>query len=459
MAAGKFEEAVPIYRQLVRAVPGNPGLLLNLGMALHLAGHSRQALDPLQSALKLDKTLAPAWLFLGDAYLGADQPARAVAPLKHYLELQRDDPGGHQSLGDALLALNQFRDAAAEFGKVAAADERNAHAWYGLERCSSALAQAAFQKVENTAPESGYWLALVGDERLVRRQLQSAFFFYRHAAAAQPDLPGVHASIAEVYRESGHSDWADMEMAKDSPPDCAARPLACAFIAGRYEEVIRSSQDLDTPEAAYWNSRAWARLARQAFDTLEKLPESAEIHELRASQLVKQRHYSEAVSEWRNALQFAPGDFWLREQLLSAQYQARDYDAALRLADQLLGQAPGSAELNLTRGEILLSQQQVEQAIPPLQAALRADPALVAAHEALGRAQLQVGHAAEAIPHLRAALSLDRDGSLRYELSKAYQAAGQPGPAKQMLAEYQTMQKRDRETKQRLEGELQITAP
>jgi len=32
MAAGKFADAIPVYRELSRAVPDNPGLLLNLGM-------------------------------------------------------------------------------------------------------------------------------------------------------------------------------------------------------------------------------------------------------------------------------------------------------------------------------------------------------------------------------------------------------------------------------------------
>src|SRR5690242_11794396 len=78
MAAGKFAEAVPIYRELSQAVPNNPGLLVNLGMALHLAGHSRQAIAPLETAIKLDQSIAPAWLFLGASLLDVGEPARAL---------------------------------------------------------------------------------------------------------------------------------------------------------------------------------------------------------------------------------------------------------------------------------------------------------------------------------------------------------------------------------------------
>src|SRR5689334_6675120 len=88
MAEEKFEQAASIYRQLVQAVPNNPGLLLNLGMALHLAGHSHQAIAPLQNALRLDAGIAPAWLFLGASYLSADDPDHALNPLKKYVDLQ-----------------------------------------------------------------------------------------------------------------------------------------------------------------------------------------------------------------------------------------------------------------------------------------------------------------------------------------------------------------------------------
>src|SRR5947209_12971557 len=104
MAEQKFEAAASVYRSLAQAVPDNPGLLLNLGMALHLAGHSRQAIAPLTNAIKLDSSILPAWLFLGASYFAATDPKRSLAPLERYIGLQPEDPGAHQTLGDALLS-------------------------------------------------------------------------------------------------------------------------------------------------------------------------------------------------------------------------------------------------------------------------------------------------------------------------------------------------------------------
>ena len=77
MAAGRFEEAIPIYRDLVRALPNNPGPIMNLGLALHMAGHEREAVNQFQAVLKLEPTHLPARLFLGAAYLGLNVPVNA----------------------------------------------------------------------------------------------------------------------------------------------------------------------------------------------------------------------------------------------------------------------------------------------------------------------------------------------------------------------------------------------
>ncbi|MFX9061623.1 tetratricopeptide repeat protein, partial [Acinetobacter baumannii] len=59
MAAGRFSDAVPIYEELVRALPANPGLHLNLGLALHLAGRHRESIPQFEIVLKSDPASIP----------------------------------------------------------------------------------------------------------------------------------------------------------------------------------------------------------------------------------------------------------------------------------------------------------------------------------------------------------------------------------------------------------------
>ena len=87
MAEGYFAQAIPLYRELNQAVPNNPGLLLNLGMAMHMAGKEREAISELEAAVKLDPALAPAWLFLGTARLQLGETAAGVEALNIFLHL------------------------------------------------------------------------------------------------------------------------------------------------------------------------------------------------------------------------------------------------------------------------------------------------------------------------------------------------------------------------------------
>ena len=125
----------------------------------------------------------------------------------------------------------------------------------------------------------------------------------------------------------------------------------------------------------------------------------------------------------------------------------------------LLHEQPASAELSYLTGETLLDLQRAQEAIPLLLRAVDHDPQLIAAHKALARAYLAAGKAREAIPHLKASLADDQDGSLHYQLARAYQATGQPGPAKAMLAEYQKLQQAAAATTETVTRDVEITPP
>src|SRR5947209_7144326 len=53
MSQGRFDEAASIYREMVKALPGNGGLLLNLGLAEEMGGHFDKAIPHFEAVLKV----------------------------------------------------------------------------------------------------------------------------------------------------------------------------------------------------------------------------------------------------------------------------------------------------------------------------------------------------------------------------------------------------------------------
>src|SRR6266699_2516836 len=163
MAAGRFEEAIPVYLELVKDLPDNPGPLMDLGLALHMAGHEREAVTQFQMVLKLKPSDMPAHLFLGAAYLGLKNPARAVEPLRSVVRRQQENFEGRLLLGDAFLSLGRFGPAAEQFEKLSQLDAESPKAWNGLGLSYEGLARNNFEKLEKLAPDSAYWLVLLAE--------------------------------------------------------------------------------------------------------------------------------------------------------------------------------------------------------------------------------------------------------------------------------------------------------
>ena len=460
MAAGRPAEALPIYRELIRALPNNAGLVMNLGLALDMLGDKRAAIRQYQAALKLDPNLFPAWLLLGTAYLDLGQPSLAVAPLEKAVELQPENFDAQATLAEAELALERFGAAASRFQKLSQQDPSSAKVWHGLGACYEGLAQKSFDELAEAAPGSAYWLDLVAESRLETKQTYSAFYFYKQALAKMPALGGVHAALAEIYKETGHPDWAATEEAKEKqlpPPDCGTEKLECEYQTGNLLAVVQETTH--DPKELYWKTRAYNQLALGAYDRLGRLPPSLETHELRARIESKRRQYAEAVKEWREALKFAPGNPYVKRELAIALSESGSLAEARTLFQELLRQDPNSGSLNYFLGDVILSAQKPQEAIPYLQKAVAVDPQFLPTQKSLGLAYLQMGQTEKAISHLKDALPIDEDGSLHYQLGRAYQAHGDRDLAREMFRTYQEMQSKNQEENQGVEKAVAITPP
>jgi tetratricopeptide (TPR) repeat protein len=456
MAAGRYAEAALLYEKLVQSMPANPGLRLNLAMALHFSGEDERAIPYFESVLKQQPNALPALMLLGASYLRTGKPAKAVPVLETAMTIAPDDVQGRAMLADGLLMLERYSAAIPHLRKLAAADPANPRPWYGLGRSYEAVSQQAFDALEKLGPDSPWWLMLAAEARVKLGRLTAAFTLYRAVLDKQPNFRGAHSGLAEVYRKTSHAEWAaaEEEMERKLPPAaCAAPSSECHFVKGRYEQALSLALARKSPEALYWQSRAANELARAAFAQLAKLPPSVESLQVEAELFRNLGRHADAIQAWKSALELAPGDPRLEQELATSVYMSRDYVAAEKLARQLIAKDSKVAELHFILGDSLMNQQQPEQAAVSLRKALALRPDYPAAQAVLGRALMQMGRSAEAIPHLTAALPVDSDGSLHFQLSRAYQDVGQTEKAAAAMRAYQAMQRPD------AEAEIVITGP
>jgi tetratricopeptide (TPR) repeat protein len=146
------------------------------------------------------------------------------------------------------------------------------------------------------------------------------------------------------------------------------------------------------------------------------------------------KRYVEAGESYRAAAKLEPHGGKVARAAARAFWQARMYAEAKDLFSQSETAFGEDAEFLYEYGDTLARLEGAETGLGRLQRAVEKDPRLAAAHGALGRALLDVGKAAEAVPHLEKAVPVD--AALLLPLSRAYKATGRAEDAARTEAEY-----------------------
>ena len=461
MQEERFAEAAELYGRLANSYPGEPSLQANLGMALHLSGQDTDAILPLRSAASAMPSSFPAHFFLGASYSRLGNFAEAVDPLRQAVRLNPEHPFARALLGDALEALGKYSEASDNWKKLRRQDGDNPFPHAGLVRCYEQLASEAITALQESDPESEHMLRLLAYTRLAAKQFPSALYLFREAIAKGPGRRSDHEALTNLYEQAGRTDWAQVEHARAAalpPEDCSrSESPECAFEAGRFDAVVPVPANA-SPAELYWAARAYAALSDDAFDRLRGLPQSSDQLTLIADLLAARSEFSEAADAARAALAIRPQDGALERQMAELLYLARRIEEARPLLEKFHGADKGDPRWAAMLGNLLADAQDFGNAIPLLESALAAPNPPQSARLDLGRSYLAVGKPEQALEHLRAAASLDTDGSVHYQLAQAYQRTGMRDQAREALAKYQALQTRTRQ-ETRAAAALEITAP
>jgi tetratricopeptide (TPR) repeat protein len=438
MAASNFARAIVLYSDLSRSFPKNLDVRRNLGLALHSAGRYEDALGCFEEILSRTPNDRVALLFAGMELSAAHRPTEAISTLTKLLGEDKDNVNALIARGQAYLAIDEFVPATEDLSKATEGDPSSLRAWGGLGRAYIGAFQKTFQWIEVNGASSGEWYALLGRSALVSGDQKRAFWLLHAAEARSPDLPGLHHSIAEVYRHTGHQDWAAVELQRERQNTGAAASLTP--IRRQYVRAIELQQK-----------------SSEVLDRLANHPDTVEYHSLLGAALRLESRDTESASEFRRAVQLSPANLALKIELSTSLWLAKDCKAAIPVLKDVLRNDPSSAEANHIMGECLDAQNQPLEAIPFLRAALRSDPKLLPVEAALGRAYFHLGSYRSATEHLRRAISLG-DPNVLFQLATACRKIGLEKESTKYLEDYKRVSARARDASL-VSATTEITAP
>lgn len=431
LLADRFDEAIGLYQRLAKVLPAEPGVRLNLAMALHSAGRYGESVAQLERVRVSQSGNARFWFLLGVGYLKLEQPRKAVESLDQAEHLDPSYLPGRIELAGALLESGSLGRAEAAFRELSKDEPGLPKAWQGLTVSRLELSREASDGLDRLAPKSSFRYALAALAAAGQGNREQARSLYRKSLAATPPAPWLELESAALSDDTATG---------QEESRSAGHPLALAFFRRQPERVLELSSHVRDPEALYWRSRAWAELARIAVERLACLPPSAEQHELLAVALQRAGRRAEAVAEWREACRLSASDQRLRGELARSLRLNRQYDEASTLLEELGRLDPTHAEWQFELGDCLVSQGHPEEALAHLARAVELRPGLLAAQALLGQVLLQSGDAQAAVAHLERSLSLDRDGSIHFQLANAYRSLGKLELSRQALARQKELQ-------------------
>jgi tetratricopeptide (TPR) repeat protein len=449
-----YEEALSVFEQAARAEPGNAAIENALGLTDTKLNRIEEANRHYDNAIRLDPKSAGAYRNLGLNYLDAKQYDAAEKEFRLALAIEPNSPFSHYYLALVYLSLGRdeqaaaqaepalsllSNDHAAEF-RMAEASLRAGHTEQGL-----ALVNALEKRAALTAAQEFDLATLLNSKRLYAQTVTRL----RRVVEMVPDGWANRYNLADALLEAGQTNEAISlleSLSANSPQNAAVLSLlGLAYeTAGKPERALQFYQKAVAAEPGnhdYYLDYARMLADLNRYDESEKFIESslrqfgddyALTIRLGALQML-QGKLEEARQTFRKAIDANPG-VALGHVALAQTYlrEHHDENAARELADTRAKLAP-DANVEHYYGLALLRLQRYQEAIAPLQRAIRLNPDDAETSYLLGKAEIALNRTEAARADFERAIQLDpQNASAYYQLSRIYAGLGEAAKAREM---------------------------
>jgi tetratricopeptide (TPR) repeat protein len=278
---GRYDEAIIIYKELIKHNPGEDSFVLALAWAYLDKGSTEKAVECFEGllekefkrnvftgfafdelvriyreqgrynrlieicekAVSLQKNDVSLLTTLGDAYFKAERFQSAIETFKKVIAMEPDATAVILRLGNAQVAAGDYEGAEEEFERAARADTAEAHTYYGrlgmafMGANECGRAERAFLKAIEISPANPMYYCDLGDALICLEKLQDAWDAYEKAVSLRPES-GAHFFNRLGNMLARHEDHEQAVSAfKKAVEQDAGNPFYYLHLARSYEAM------------------------------------------------------------------------------------------------------------------------------------------------------------------------------------------------------------------------------
>lgn len=341
---------------------------------------------------------------------------------------------------------------------LAAAQDAHVQALYGEAKAAQARndlpgAVSKYEEILRLAPKLGPAYNNLGALYFRQGEYRKAAEVLQKGLKVDPSMTSALALLGiSLYQASEYEQArARLEAAvRANPNDDNARLFLVKDLAqlGDAEAGAAELQQLakrqpQNQEVWYMLAKVHMKLSENAMAKINQIdPNSVLALQLSAEMMEAMNNYDGAVVQLKKAVDLAPRKPGSHYKLGEAYWVLAQWDAAAAEYQAELVNDPGNCHAHWRLGSVMNQKGgDAQQALQELDQSVALCPNLVEAHADRGRALLTLGKNSEAIPELQAAIKADpTEPRNHFLLAKAYRATGRPQDAQ---TEMQTFSKLD----------------
>jgi len=219
-----YDGAIKVYLQASSAYPDQPEILNRLGIMYQTELKFAESIQAFQKVLKIDQQYPEANFYVGVSYLGSNDYNKALEYFDLELKFHPDNRRAHLYAAKALLAMGREGEAIQHYQILTRQNPKDTRVWFELASLYRSLAVHAYEQVDTIDPDSVLLVVLRAEADADDLRYDDAIKRYQQVLKKQPDFPGIHFAIGQIYFKMDRPTQAEPELRlslkedPDNPP-------------------------------------------------------------------------------------------------------------------------------------------------------------------------------------------------------------------------------------------------